>query len=296
MSRRTRRLTWSLVAVAAALVALALVYGPTDTPQPASAAADCVPVAGNHALGDALLHVPNRKPVALVLAFHGAGGSGEGFAEESGLSKTADAHGFAVLYPNAAARHFWSLNRAMGTADIDRLRALLPRALAATCTDPERVFATGVSNGGGFAARVGCELDVAAIAPVAGGYRALDPCPATRRTSVLEVHGAHDHVVPYLGKAPDWAGSVPRYLAGWARRDGCATGPLRTRETGERTRLTFRACAPGLAVEHLRLADAEHGWPEREDGLDTNEAIWRFFAQAARRASVGESRAARSAG
>jgi polyhydroxybutyrate depolymerase len=280
MSRRTRRLSWTLVAVAAASVALLLVYGPADPPQPAIAAADCRSVVGDQKLGDALLHVPphTHAPLALVLAFHGAGGTGEGFAGASGLSKTADAHGFAVLYPNAAAHQFWSLNRKMGTEDIDRLRALLPRALAAACGDPAHVFATGVSNGGGFAARVGCELDVAAIAPVAGGYRALDRCPSNRRTSVLEIHGTADHVVPYGGKPPDRAGSVPRYLAGWARRDGCAAHPTRTRRTSVITRLRFTGCAPGLTVEHLRLTDVDHGWPNRAWGLDTNEAIWRFFS------------------
>jgi polyhydroxybutyrate depolymerase len=280
MSRRTRRLTWTLVAVVAASVAVLLVYGPADPPQPANAATDCRPIAGDQELDGALLHVPPRAqaPLALVLAFHGAGGTGAGFAEESQLSKTADAHGFAVLYPNAATRHFWSLNRKMGTADIDRLRALLPRALTAACGDPARVFATGVSNGGGFTARVGCELKVAAIAPVAGGYRALDRCPSSRRTSVLEIHGTGDHVVPYDGKPPDRAGAVPRYLAGWARRDGCAAHPTQWRKTRIVTRLRFTGCAAGLAVEHLRLTDVDHGWPGDDEGLDTNEAIWRFFS------------------
>jgi len=61
-------------------------------------------------------------PLPLVLAFHGAGGTGEGFAAYSGLSAAADGHGFAVLYPNAARRHFWTLNRASGTEDIERVR------------------------------------------------------------------------------------------------------------------------------------------------------------------------------
>jgi polyhydroxybutyrate depolymerase len=232
-------------------------------------------VAGAHRIGDTLLHIPPKPPVGLVLAFHGAGGTGDGFAGGTGLSADADAHAFAVLYPSAAKRHFWSLNDAMGTTDLDNLRALIPQAEKLACTD--KLFATGVSNGGGFTARVACELDgVVAIAPVAGGYRALDACPATRRVSVLEVHGTADHVVPYKGKKPDYAGSVPRYLAGWAKRDGCRK-PTAKRETKVVTRLSYR-CPPGVAVEHLRLKDVDHGWPERSWGLDTNDAVLRFFA------------------
>src|SRR3954453_9982105 len=257
------RLPWALAALVAVVVALlSLSDDPAEPPRPAAAAIEqCTPAAGDQTLpGDALLHVPAGKaPVALVLAFHGAGGTGPGMAGYSGLSEAADEHGFAVLYPSAAHHHFWSLNRKMGTQDIDALKALLPRALTAACVDATHVFATGVSNGGGFPARVGCELDVAAIAPVAGGYRALDPCPATARTSVLEIHGAADTVVPYDGKAPDFRGSVPRYLRGWAKRDGCQA-PSTSHPSHGVTVIRY-ACTGGFAIKHLKLAGTDHGWP-----------------------------------
>jgi len=277
MSRRLRLLL-AFAALVALSVAALVAYDPTDPPQTAAAATDCVAKPGDQRLGDTLLHIPPKPPVGLVLAFHGAGGTGDGFAGATGLSDAADGHDFAVLYPSAAAHQFWSLNDKMGTTDLDNLRALLPQAFALACTD--RVFATGVSNGGGFAARVGCELDdVVAIAPVAGGYRALDRCPSTARASVLEVHGTADHVVPYRGKKPDYAGSVPRYLAGWAKRDGCTGKPTSRRETKVVTHLRYPRCANGLAVEHLRLADVDHGWPDKNWGLDTNTAVLSFFAR-----------------
>ena len=277
MSRRLRLLL-AFAALVALSVAALVAYDPTDPPQTAAAATDCAPQPGAHRLGDTLLHVPPKPPVGLVLAFHGAGGTGDGFAGGTGFSNAADRYGFAVLYPSAAAHQFWSLNDKMGTTDLDNLRALLPQAFALACTD--RVFATGVSNGGGFAARVGCELDdVVAIAPVAGGYRALDRCPSTARASVLEVHGTADHVVPYRGKKPDYAGSVPRYLAGWAKRDGCTGKPTSRRETKVVTHLRYPRCANGLAVEHLRLANVDHGWPDKNWGLDTNTAVLSFFAR-----------------
>jgi polyhydroxybutyrate depolymerase len=276
MSRRTRLLL-AFAALVASSVAAVVVYDPTDPPQTAAAATDCVPKPGAHRLGDTLLHIPPKPPVGLVLAFHGAGGTGDGFAGATGFSDAADERRFAVLYPTAAAHQFWSLNDGMGTTDLDHVRALIPQAEALACTG--KVFATGVSNGGGFTARVACELDhIVAIAPVAGGYRALDRCPSTRRVSVLEVHGTADHVVPYRGKKPDYAGSAPRYLAGWAKRDGCTGRPRSTRETKVVTRLRYRGCANGLAVEHLRLTDVDHGWPSDTWGLDTNEAVLRFFA------------------
>jgi polyhydroxybutyrate depolymerase len=277
MSGRTRFSLAVAVLVAVGVGWAAVSSDRAEAPRPAAHASSCRAVPGAHRLGDTLLHIPPKPPVGLVLAFHGSGGTGDGFAGTTGLSRAADRHAFAVLYPSAAAHQFWSLNAKMGTEDLDRVRALLPLALAAACTD--RVFATGFSNGAGFTARVGCELaGVVAIAPVAGGYRALDRCPATRRTSVLEIHGTADHVVPYHGQPPDHAGAVSRYLAGWARRDGCRSTPTRTRETKVVTHLRYRSCAAGLAVEHLRLADVDHGWPDTAWGLDADEAVLRFFA------------------
>src|SRR5690349_24505156 len=91
------------------LIALALTAcagcGARAAAQPASAspsadppaAAPCKPVRGESMLGDALLFVPSgvRAPLPLVVAFHGARGTGEGFSDESGLSRSGARHGFA---------------------------------------------------------------------------------------------------------------------------------------------------------------------------------------------------------
>jgi polyhydroxybutyrate depolymerase len=292
MSRRLRRLSATLVALCIAASVLFLA-AQTETTDRAVAAVDCQPLAGDHTLpGDALLHVPARAkgPLPLVIAFHGAGGTGPGMADYSGLSDTADAKGFAVLYPTAATkRHFWSLNASMPGDDVNRLRALLPQAMAAACADPARVFATGVSNGGGFAARVGCELagTIAAIAPVAGGYKALDRCPDGRQTSVLEIHGTADHVVPYAGRASDGAGAVAGFLAGWVHRDGCDEKATRSNPRHGVVRFTHRGCDVGFQVEHLRLAGTDHGWPGADppwprhnpSQLEADDEVWAFFAR-----------------
>jgi polyhydroxybutyrate depolymerase len=99
--------------------------------------------------------------------------------------------------------------------DVGFIKALLQVLPSRMCIDPSRIYATGVSNGGGFAARLGCELSsqIAAIAPVAGGYRSLDPCHPDRPVAVLEIHGTADTVVPYDGKPPDYGGSVQKFLS-----------------------------------------------------------------------------------
>ena len=245
---------------------------------------------GESHIGNALVYVPHgvRAPLPLVVAFHGARGNGDAFADESGLSRSADRHGFAVLYPTAgSSRRFWSLNRASVPDDVARLRALLPRVERRVCADPRRLYATGVSNGGGFAARVGCEMagTFAAIAPVAGGYSSLDDCPDGTRTSVLEIHGTADQIVPYRGRGPDRDGDVREYVSGWARRDGCDARPRITHPRRYVTRVVHRGCDAGFAVEHVRLEGTDHGWPgaappwprHHPAGVQASEIVWRFF-------------------
>ncbi len=286
-----RRAQWFALALVAVLAGV-LTLGAWTPPAPlATAAHICRPHPGERRFGDALLHIPRRAraPVPLVVAFHGSHGYGPWFPNESGLSKTSDRYGFAVLYPTATGEsRFWSLNRSMHPDDVAALRALLPQAQAAACADPTRIYATGVSNGGGFAARVGCEMSdtFAAIAPVAGGYKALDPCPDGHRTSVLEIHGDADTVVPYTGRRSDGAGSVAGFLGGWVHRDGCNPKPVSSRPRPNVLRFTRTDCADGYVVDHLRLQGTDHGWPgakppypsRNPSQLEANEEVWRFFA------------------
>jgi polyhydroxybutyrate depolymerase len=216
---------------------------------------------------DVLVHVPPATTGALplVLALHGAGETGPDFARDTGFDRLADQQRFLVAYPSAGGKHpFWNISGNHGTRDhVEQLEKSLDALEAAVCVDPARVFATGVSNGGGFAARLGCELSgrLAGIAAVAGGYRSLPPCNPERPLPVLEIHGTADHVVPYQGRPPDGAGSVDRWLADWRRIDACSGAPLRRPIERGVAEIKWTGCAQQTVVEHLRLAGVRHGWP-----------------------------------
>ena len=167
----------------------------------------------------------------------------------------------AVLYPTSEGSGFWTLNDQQGRQDVEDVSALLDRTLGGGCFDRDRVSITGVSNGAGFATRMGCEEPerFAAVIPVAAGFRALDPCSS--RTSFLAIHGTADTVVPYNGKRPDRAGSVPRFTSRWANRAGCSGSPRTSAPRRLVTRYTYRGCDNGARVQLVRLTGTVHGWP-----------------------------------
>ena len=287
--------------VAGALVAVAgcgagAKRGAGGDPRPAQAdppAAGSCPQAGAGEVDGGHLRVPvgarpGSTPLIVVLV---PGGRGDR-ADRLGVGAAATKQGFAVLYPTSEDT-FWTLNHDQGDADVDAVTGLLDRTLAAGCFDARRISITGVSNGAGFAARMACALPgrFAAVVPVAAGYRALDACPRTARASFLDIHGTADTVVPYNGKTPDRAGSVPRYTAAWARRDSCAAHPVQTTPRRLVTRVRYRGCEAGLRVERLRLSGTDHGWPgagpplpdHNPSGLSATRELLRFVAGARRR-------------
>jgi polyhydroxybutyrate depolymerase len=257
--------------VASALVALAgcgagakrhAAADPPPAQADPPAAASC-PQAGASDVDGGHLRMPaGARPGSTPLIVVVVPGGGGDRSDRLGLGAAATKRGFAVLYPTSEDT-FWALNHDQGDADVDAVTGLLDRTLAGGCFDTRRLSITGVSNGAGFAARMACALPerFAAVVPVAAGYRALDPCPRTARASFLDIHGTADTVVPYNGKKPDRAGSVPRYTAAWARRDGCAARPLQSIPRRLVTRVRYRGCDPGLRVERLRLSGTDHGWP-----------------------------------
>ena len=241
----------------------------------------------------AIVHVPTSartgQALPVVLAFHGAGGTGQFMASYSGLQNVSDRQDFVSVFPSAARPHRrWVLANedAGGPADIQFVSALLDRVPTLACTDPTRVYATGVSNGGGMAARVGCELSsrLAAIAPVAGGYSTLDHCRPDRPVSVLEIHGTADKVVPYQGRPPNHAGSVPGFLAQWRGFDHCPAADQHHRYGPMTEQYLWSPCADGTQVEHLKIYGGGHAWPGASPAdtaptapISAANAVWSFF-------------------
>lgn len=180
--------------------------------------------------------------------------------------------------------------------DVGFVRALLNRLERDACTDPDRVYATGVSNGGGMAVRLACSLSdrIAAIAPVAGGYSTFEgDCEPTEPVAVFEIHGTGDRITPYRGREGG-RGSVARLLRLWAARNGCPQLPF-TREMlrggAERWDWVAPPCAPDGLMRHVRIVRFGHGWPGgtrgpvqgRGSDYPATREIWRFFERLRRR-------------
>ena len=87
-------------------------------------------------------------------------------------------------------------------ADVVFISDLIDTLSAEYNIDPARIYANGLSNGGGMSFLLGCALSdrIAAIGGVAGAYALpLEDCLPSRPVPMIIFHGTVDAIVPYLG-------------------------------------------------------------------------------------------------
>lgn len=273
-----------------AVVALALSLGCGDRgrerPAPAPPSAGCRPgeqstaVRGEERTIDVdgasrtyVLDVPmgpmdEARPVLLV--FHALGARGRRLRRWSMLGRMGHRRGVIVVFPDGSegvqiggrTGRGWHAELA-GSPDVAFVRALLDRLEGDWCVDPNRVWATGMANGGAFAEMLGCVLAdrIDGIAPVAGA-RVFDGCAPTRPIPALIIHGRGDRVVPVESAraAKDW----------WVAENGC--GEARVEEHCRH----WEGCR-GARVSYCEAGQG-HTWPR-----PAGRRILDFFGTAPRR-------------
>lgn len=235
------------------------------------------------------LHVPvgydSTLPTPLVFNFHGLGGSAEAEERLSGMSAKADEAGFIVVYPEGEMLgnyQGWQVGPGpRGQREVQFVRDLIAHLQAELNIDPDRIYATGISNGGGMVNRLGCDLSdsIAAIAPVAGANLFTEVCDPVRPMPVVAFHGTADQVVPYEGKEPNLP-PIPEWAATWAGRNGCAPDATSTFDDGPVSALTWDNCDDNATVTLYTIEGGGHTWPggSRTPGdFDATEVMWAFF-------------------
>jgi polyhydroxybutyrate depolymerase len=211
-----------------------------------------------------------KRPLPLILNFHGARSNDVAQAVVSQLEEKGPARGFVVITPLSNLGE-WSKPEFKffepSDANLAFTRALIDAAAANLCIDKHRVYATGLSDGAGMSAYLGCKLSrqLAAIAPVAG-VNLAEPCPHGKPMSVIAFHGTADASVAYGGGAVPGrpamdVPSVETAVQAWAQRAGCRTKPVSQAIGTEVQRITYRGCDRANAVVLYSVTGGGHTTP-----------------------------------
>jgi polyhydroxybutyrate depolymerase len=264
-----------------------------------------------------LLYTPSKyssdSPAALVVVLHGGHGDGQRAADQTGFVPVADREGFLVVYPEAVEDH-WNDGRRTTVSDFDDvayITAVVEDVSARRTVDADRVFVTGISNGGMMTQRLACDATekFAAYASVVANLPAAREaiCKPTRPVSMLLINGTEDPLMPYRGgeiKKGRRAGkggtvlSAPETAAFWASTSGCSmTGattqlPDKDSRDGSTIKATrYGECDAGVSVRFYSIDGGGHAWPgspvkprftrltgKMSNDVAASELIWEFFA------------------
>lgn len=253
-----------------------------------------------------LLHVPEKydgaSPVPLVIAIHGFAEWPAHEALISHWNEVADEEGFIAVYPSGT--RFPRRWRASGTTatgddaliDVRFISELIDHLDAQYNIDPARIYANGLSNGGGMSYLLACTLSgrLAAVGSVAGAYLyPLEDCAPTRPMPLILFHGTADPVVPYSG-GPSHSFDVPfpfipTWVKGYAAVNQCDPVPELFPSSGnDISGMRYTGCDEDAEVVFYSIAGGGHSWPGGEpipawivgktsQSIDATRMMWEFF-------------------
>jgi polyhydroxybutyrate depolymerase len=239
-----------------------------------------------------ILHIPTGyqpgTSAPLVLNFHGYGSNPRQVEAVTGMSAKADEATFLVVYPDGIDKGWRAGIGPEGERDIQFVRDLIAAIQSQYSVDSKQIYATGISNGGGMANRLGCNLAdvIAAVAPVSGAYDAWSQCKPSRPISVMAFHGLADDIIPYDGThMRSMLPPIYTWAGGWAAWNGCNKMPAETTPVESVTVDTWSGCRESAEVILYTLAKHGHSWPGSKvmprsitsQAVNATDVMWEFF-------------------
>ena len=165
----------------------------------------------------------NKNP-PLVIYFHGSLGTGENMRNLSGFDfdYLANEYGFVVVYPDGYENHWNDCRRSASYSanlknidDVGFVKALISQLKLDFNIDPEKVIASGFSNGGHMVYRLAMEApeSIFIAAPIAANMPVdenLDCVKSELPVHITIFNGTEDPINPYEGGLVEVLGNKSR--------------------------------------------------------------------------------------
>lgn len=249
-----------------------------------------------------IVYVPptydSSKPTPLVISLHGAIMWPAAHQDTSQWNRVADREGFIVAYPSGLTgdgpRHWEATPGSDESRDVTFIGDLIDSLQRTYNIDPARIYANGLSNGGGMSFVLSCRMSdrIAAVGLVASAQLLpWNSCADDRPVPMINFHGTAD-LAPYHGGkswvAPQTLPSQPVWTANWARRNRCGPTPIESRITADVTRTEYPHCARNATAVLYTIEGGGHTWPGGGElpgwfvgttthTIDASSVMWEFF-------------------
>ncbi|MEX2483968.1 MAG: PHB depolymerase family esterase [Brumimicrobium sp.] len=238
--------------------------------------------------------------VPLIFNLHGY--TSNAFEQENygDFRSIADTANFIIVHPEGTEDSFgeqwWNAFGSNQTADdVDFISTLIDSVSAEYMIDPNRIYSTGMSNGGFMSFELACSLGnrIAAVASVTGSMPVgkFTSCNAPKPTPIMQIHGTDDGTVPYNGNTS--FEPIEDVVDFWVDQTNCNPTPTVTTmpdiDTGDGStaeRYLYTGGDQNTTIEHFKIQNGGHTWPGApvdigvtNHDIDASVEIWRFFSQ-----------------
>ena len=237
-----------------------------------------------------------RYPV--VINFDGIGGSGSRMESYSGV----DSLPVIAVYPDSIrGREGYTAWQGApyslkGNYDVQFVRDILDAIPSNYCTDSTNVFAIGMSNGGGFATILGCQMPDAfrAIASLSVAYY-TSCAKKANAPSLLVMHSSSDQQVPFTGSSKRGLPAVTKWTKKEAAERQCQASSQNSLKNNDKglqsstyTVYDWQGCQNNTLLRLVVVKNQDHGWLQLPRGSETKLSgttnyIWTFFQTVASR-------------
>tara|TARA_S200000501_G_scaffold374447_1_gene424026 strand:+ start:974 stop:1933 length:960 start_codon:yes stop_codon:yes gene_type:complete len=235
--------------------------------------------------------------LALIIAFHGGGGSEEDFQQQNQFDQLGEQQKFIMAYAIAesdrsSSEGEWYLNTAATSRDDnDFTESIVDELSNSYCIDEDRLYAIGYSLGSMYTYEIACQLNdrFAAVASFAGTMPVNpETCVLSGNIAVMHIHGKLDYIIDY---DDDWdwkdgehegvgtMSNIPGMIDFWAEKSNCQNDNTNSHlfDGDEVEHIVHSDCDGDVRIEHYGMEAQEHTWPDRVDGTYTYVLIWEFL-------------------
>lgn len=252
------------------------------------------------------LYVPSlydgSTAVPLLFNLHGYTSDKDEQTVYGDFRPIADTANFIIVHPNgtfdASNQRWWNAFGFAAPNDVDFLVTLVDEISQNFIIDLDRVYSTGMSNGGFMSFELACEASsvFTAVASVTGAMpvNKLNNCNPNGPIPAMQIHGTLDAVVPYNGNVQ--YASIENVVDFWVDQVAANETPivnnlpdLDPNDGSTVEHYIYENGINGSSVEHYKVINGGHTWPgssiilptagNTNQDFNASAEIWRFFSQ-----------------
>ena len=263
-------------------------------------------------------HGSNESNFNLVLVFHGGGSTASQIQKSTSWDEISDKNGFIVVYPEGIDKNWndnrisQSLNGAKLGDDIGFASKMIDELISQDKVNPQKVYVTGVSNGGFMSFKLACDLrdKISAIgvivASVPSNY--AQTCKPSKGISIIWFNGTADPLVPWEGGeivSKTFGGSLSRgavlsaqdSINFWKVINNCVSDSQNTdlpnfnKLDGSTVTRQYYDSNTGYPIDFYKITGGGHSWPggpqyfpkliigNVNKDIDSLQLTWEFFSK-----------------